>query len=222
MNNALKVDNIANLKSARRSGRGRLRRSAAESLCDFCGDFAVAVIEIIAGARLVCKPAVNGQNHLAGLRHIGKRLVLIAEPQELALTVSLANIGTEVKQGGKSLVLYGVGVERIARHFDSDGAVVVRAAGRAPGAVFLLAIHTDAAVGAYAVVAACLPAGRLEYAAQSFNGTLSHDAMNRDSIDCAVAGTRFVRANIGMDYQRAVTHLRRPPFRWRARLRSPP
>ena len=49
-------------------------------------------IHPVAGTAFVCKPPMDGQHHLPGLRLIGERLVLITKPQEFRLAVTLADI----------------------------------------------------------------------------------------------------------------------------------
>lgn len=70
--------------------------AATQPLRDLGGNLAVEVVEVIAGARLVCKPAVNGHHHLPGLGGIGKGLRLVPEPEQLLGPVPAANIRHKV------------------------------------------------------------------------------------------------------------------------------
>jgi len=47
---------------------------------------------------VVCEPAMDGQHHLAGLRLIGERLIPITEPQELVLSVTLADVHAQLDE----------------------------------------------------------------------------------------------------------------------------
>ena len=53
----------------------------------FC-EIAHPGIHPVAGTAFVCKPTMDSQDHLAGLRLIVQSLILIAEPQELRLAVA--------------------------------------------------------------------------------------------------------------------------------------
>ena len=68
----------------------------AESCRDLGCQIAHAGIHPVAGAALVRKPSVDGQNHLVGFRRVVQRLGLIAQPEQLGFAVALADIGAKL------------------------------------------------------------------------------------------------------------------------------
>ena len=58
----------------------RLLRSTAEFCCDLAGQISHSRIHPVSRTGLVCKPAVDRQDHLVGLWGVGQRSILIAQP----------------------------------------------------------------------------------------------------------------------------------------------
>ena len=100
---------------------------------------------------------MDGQNHLVGFRGVVQRLGLISQPEQLGFAVALADVGAKFNEPLVHHILKSVRLGVVAGTLDSDGSLVISIGGRAPRAVFLLHIHSDPAVHANAVVAACLP-----------------------------------------------------------------
>ena len=86
---------------------------------------------------------MNGQNHLVGGGLIGQSLVLAAQPQELLLAVSLADIHAEPDEGLIHRVPEGVRLLGVRGALDGDSPVIIGAVGGAPGTVLLLYIQAN-------------------------------------------------------------------------------
>lgn len=90
----------------------------------------------------------------------------------------------------------GIRLCGVGRAFDGDGPLIVGAGRRTPGAVFLLHIHSDSAVHADAVVAACLSGSRQKDIAQRLHRALSHHTVGRDTVD----GVRPLPGVVGAEF----------------------
>ena len=200
----------------RAGGLGRVNRLhlTAESCRDLGCQIAHAGIHPVAGAALVCKPPMDSQNHLVRFRRVVQRLGLIAEPEQLRLSVALADVGAKLDEPLVHHILKSVRLGVVAGTLDGDGSLVVGCGRRTPGAVFLFHIHSDPPVDTDAVVAACLPRGRQKDVAQRFHGALTHHAVRRDAVNAVGALSGVVRTELGVGHQRAVrvSHIIRPPF----------
>lgn len=115
---------------------------------------------------------MDGQHHLIRLRLIRERLVLVSQPQELFLAVSLADVRAEGDQLLVDHILKGIRLSRIGRALNGDSPLVVCIGRRTPGAVLFLYIHSDSAILADTVVAACLFGNRQEDIPQCFHRAL--------------------------------------------------
>lgn len=111
----------------------------AETLVDLSGDLTMKVVEIVTGAGLRRKPAVN--RHVLLLHLSDKGLVCL--PSQCLDPVSLANIGEQGNQSLIGCIRYLVRVGGVACHFNGNGTVVIACRGRAPGTVFLLNGQAD-------------------------------------------------------------------------------
>ena len=85
---------------------------------------------------------MDGQHHLARLRLIGESFVLIAEPQEFRLAVTLTDIHAQLDERLIYNVAECIRLRSIGRALDGDCPLVVGIGGRTPGAVLLLP-HTS-------------------------------------------------------------------------------
>ena len=129
----------------------------AESCRDLGCQITHTGIHPVAGTGFIRKPPMDGQNHLVGFRGVVQRLGLISQPEQLGFAVALADVGAKFNEPLVHHILKSVRLGVVAGTLDSDGSLVISIGGRAPRAVFLLHIHSDPAVHANAVVAACLP-----------------------------------------------------------------
>ena len=121
MLDASKIDRSTDIHIGSISRRGlRGFSRCPEAPIYLCGNLAVTVVEIIAGARLVRKPPVNSHVLLTYLADKG----LVALPEQLLDAVALADVGEEVKQGSVCGIIYLCSSD-IAGDFDGDSAVVV-------------------------------------------------------------------------------------------------
>ena len=150
---------------------------------------------------LVGKPAVDGQNHLIRFWLIRERLVLVSQPQELFLAVSLADIRAERDQLLVDHILEGIRLGRIGRALNGDRPLVVCIGRGTPGAVLFLYIHSDSAVLADTIVAACLFGNRQEDIPQCFHRALSYHTVGRDAVDGVRPLPGVVRAEFCVRYQ---------------------
>ena len=89
---------------------------------------------------------MHRQDHLIGCGAVGQRLILVAQPQELAFSVPLADIHAELDQRQINRIAEGIRLFGIRGALDRDRPLVVRSAGGAPRAVLFLDIQTDAAI----------------------------------------------------------------------------
>lgn len=119
-------------------GRGGGAGAAAQPLSDLGGNLPMQVVEVIAGAALICEPAMNGHHHLTGLGGIGERLCLVPEPEQLLGSVPAADVRNKVEKGCVGFVRDGIRLFVVAGRLDGDGTVVVGGAGGTPGAVPLI------------------------------------------------------------------------------------
>ena len=193
--------------------RGFLR-STAEFCCDLAGQITHSRIHPISRTGLVCKPTVDRQDHLVGLWRVGQRRILIAQPQELLLTVALADVHTELDQCLIDLIPESVGLRGIGGTLDGHSPLVVFFAGGAPAAVFLLHIHADTSIRADAIVAGSLSRGRFKDTAQRLHRTLADHTVRRDAVNTVRPLAGMVGAQLGVDHHRAVRvcHYSSPPF----------
>ena len=76
---------------------------------------------------------MHGQDHLAGLRFVIQRLVLIAKPQELRLAVALTDIHAQLDERLINDVTERIRLCGVGRALDGDCPLVVGIRGRTPG-----------------------------------------------------------------------------------------
>ena len=220
---ALEVDHVADLQAGLCVAGGLAAGAAAcildaEALVDFGGDLAVAVVEVVARAALIRVVPVHG--HVAAVQVV-HAVVFSGRPDEALDAVALADVGHEIQQRG--VCLRGDGPVRraaVVGDFDGDGPLVVGVGRGAPRAVCLVDVQGDPAVGADAVVAGRLPRRAGEQVAAGLDGAVAGHTVDRDGVDLLGALARVVRAELGVDHQRAVTHCRRLLSRWSARRES--
>ena len=183
---------------------------------DLSGNLAVQVIQIIAGARLVGKPAMHGHVLLGDFSNQG----LVTLPQKLLDAVAFADVSAQVNEGSKGFVRDRIGVGGIAGHLNGDGSVVPistrnaiyleRAAG-GPGTVFFIHREANGAVLAHHIVGGAVPVCGCKIVTPLLGGPLANNAVDDDGINLAPAGAGFVFRDVGIGYKRAVAHSV-PPF----------
>ena len=174
----------------------------AQDLIDGRSDGAVAVVEVLARAGLVGVVAVHG--HVAAVGVVDA-VGLVGGPDQLLDAVALADVGHQLDQCGVGCIGHGVGVLGVAGDFDGDGAVVVLAAGSAPGAICLIDGQTDGAIPADDIVGGALAVGSGEVVAALLRRPLAHDAVDRDGVDGVVAGAGLVLGDVGVRYAELLT-----------------
>ena len=198
-----------------RSGRLRFLPSRAAKLRrDLRGEVAHPGVHPAARTRLVGKPAMDGQHHLAGCRGIVQRLVLVAEPDELGLSVAFADIHAKGDEFLIDHCLECIRLRVVRRALDGDRPLVVCVGGGTPGAVLLLHDKRHTPVAADAVVAGRLLGGRREDAAERLNGALTDYAVRRDAVDAVRSLPGVVRAEFGIvhEWTVCVCHYSSPSF----------
>ena len=147
---------------------------------------------------------MDGKNHFIRSWVIIEGLRLVRQPQELLLSVPLADVYAEGNERRIRFIAESVGVSGVRRNLNGDSPLVVFLAGRTPGAVLFLHDQGDPAISADAVIAACLPAGRLEYLRNTLRRGLSDHTVGRNSINRMSSLPGMVRAQFGVRHQRAV------------------
>ena len=147
---------------------------------------------------------MDGQNHLIRCRRIVQRLVLVPQPEQLCLTISLADIGAKLDQRSVHGTVHRIRVGQVAGALNGDGALVVCCTGRAPTSVLLLDTERHTAVLADAVVATSLTARAGEAAADALGRELTHHAMRRDAVDAVRSLSRMVRTELRVNHHGAV------------------
>ena len=183
---------------------GGIAGRAALQLCrDLGGEVTHAVHHPRAGAGGGREPAVDGQEHLVGFRGVIQRFRFVAKPQKFALAVALADIDAEFDQLFVNDVAERIGLRGVGGALDGDRPLIVLARGRAPGAVLLVHVQTDAAGFVDAVVSGDV-AGAVEHLSEGFSGTLADHAVGRDAVDRMGALPGIMRAAFGVNHQRAV------------------
>ena len=86
---------------------------------------------------------MNSQDHLVCCRSVVEGFILVAQPQELLLAVSLADIHAEPDEGLIHRVPEGVRLLGVRGALDGDSPVIIGAVGGAPGTVLLLYIQAN-------------------------------------------------------------------------------
>ena len=81
---------------------------------------------------------MNGQYHLIRCRGVIERFVLIPQPKELLLAITLTDVGTEFDKRVIDRTVHGIRLTHIAGTFDGDCPLVIGIAGRTPAAVLFL------------------------------------------------------------------------------------
>ena len=180
------------------------RGTAAELRCDLGSKVSHPGIHPVAGAAFVGKPAMDGQHHLIRLRTVVQRLVLIAKPDQLLLSVPLADIHAEGDQLLIHHIAESVRFRGIGGALDGDGPLVVRIAGTAPGAVLLLHIQSHTTILIDAVVGTCLRGAFRKPVSQSFRAALADHTVRRDAVDAVCPLPGVIRAQFLIGYQSAV------------------
>lgn len=184
------------------SGRGSGLRRSAQRRSDLHGEIAHAGVHPVAGAALVGKPAMDGQDHFVGLGGVIQGLVLVAQPKQLGFAIALADVHAELDEGLIDHILERIRFRAVAGALDGHGPLVVGIGGRTPAAVLLLNVHTDTTVKADAVVAAGLLGGRREDAAQRLHAALADHAVRRDAVDAVGTLPAVVRAELRVAHHR--------------------
>ena len=128
---------------------------------------------------------------------IVQRLIFVAEPQELLLSVPLADVDAEGDELLVDHILESVRSRGIGSALDSDRPLVVGIGGGAPRAVLLLDVHTDAAILSNAIVAAGLPGCGQKNPAQGLYAALTHHAVRRDAVNGVSALAGVIRTELG-------------------------
>ena len=169
----------------------------AEGRCDLRGKVAHPGIHPVAGTGFVGKPAMDGQHHLVGCRAVVQRLIFVSEPQELLLSVPLADVNAKGDELLVDHILESVRSRGIGSALDGDCPLVVCIGGGTPRAVLLLDIHSDSAIYADAVVAAGLPGCGQKNPAQGLYAALTHYAVWRDAVNGVRALAGVIRTELG-------------------------
>ena len=159
-----------------------------------------AAVQPVAGAGFVRIPAVDGQNHLIRCRRIVQRLVLVPQPEQLGLTVPLADVGTELDKRSVDGTVHGVWVGQVTGALDSDSPLIVCCTGRAPAPVLFFDTERHTAVLADAVVTTCLTTRADEAATDTFRRQLPHHTVRGDAVDAVCPLPRMVRAEVRINH----------------------
>ena len=130
---------------------------------------------------------MDRKDHLSGLRSVSQRLILIPKPDELVLSVALADIDAELDQRLVDNIPEGVGLRGIGGALDRDGTLVVGVAGGTPAAVFLLNVKADAAILVDTIVAGRLRGGLGKPTAQPLRCALANNTVRRDPVNTVSA-----------------------------------
>ena len=165
-------------------------------------------VEIFTRARLIGVVAVYG--HIAAVLVV-HAVSLAGRPDEAWNAVALANINEQVDQSGVGFGIDRVRVFGIAGDLNRDRAVIICGIGGAPGAVLLLAVHTDTAVCADTVVAGRLSGGRCKDIAQGLHRALADHAMDSHGVDLVISGACPVRRDFRIRDKFTVAQLQHLP-----------
>ena len=132
--------------SSATSGSGTAVAATSEQRVDPAREFSVSGVQPVAGAALVCKPAVRRQHHFVAFRGIRKSFLLAAEPEHLRFAIALADVGAELDQLLIYSVIHGIWRSFVTCALDRDRSLVVRITGAAPAPVALVHDQTHASV----------------------------------------------------------------------------
>ena len=142
---------------------------------------------------------MNSQDHLVCCRSVVEGFILVAQPQELLLAVTFADIDAELNER----VIYGavhrIRLIHVAGTFDGDCSLVIGIAGRAPAAVLLLHTQRNPAVRANAIVAAGLTGRAGKTSANALRRKLTYHAMRRDAVNAVCSLPGMVRGEFGIN-----------------------
>ena len=94
---------------------------------DLLGKLTHLGIHTVAGTALVCKPPIDVQDHLAELWFIFQFVVLISEPDELVLNITLADVHVQFDKRLINDVVERIRLHGVERALDGNRPPVVRA-----------------------------------------------------------------------------------------------
>src|SRR5699024_4172353 len=153
-------------------------------------------------------------DHLAALRRIIQRLVLIPEPDQLVLAVTFADVDAELDQRlihhiPESIRLCGIGSA-----LDCDRPLVIGITGSTPGAVLLFHVQADTSVLVDAVITGCFCGGFGKPVSKSLYRTLAHHAVRRDAVNTVRPLPRMIRTELFICHHRTICkcHYSSPTF----------
>lgn len=113
---------------------------------DPVGKLAIAGVEPVTGAALICKPPVRGQHHFVAFWRVCESFLFATQPQNLVFPVSLADVRAELDQLFVNGRVHSVRICFVAGALDRYGPLVVGVAGAAPAPVTLVYYEDDAGV----------------------------------------------------------------------------
>ena len=125
-----------------------------------------------------------GQNHFIGSRLVVQSLSLIAEPEQLGFSVTLANVCAKLDQFHIYSIVECIRMCGIAGTLDCDRTLVICIRGRTPGTVLFFHIHTHSTIHADTILTGSLSGSRSKNITQSLYRALTDYTMRCDTVDC--------------------------------------
>lgn len=132
-----------------------------------------------------------GEYHFGGFWRIIERFGFISEPQQFFLSISLANIYTEVNERSVDFVVHCVWSGQIRSALDCDRALVVFFTGTAPRTIPLVHNEDNFAVHTNAVVTACASVVR-KAIPNTLCGKLPDNTMGCNAVDTMRSFSRVI------------------------------
>ena len=145
------------------------------------------------------------QNHFIGSRLIVQSLCLITEPQQLGLSITLANVRTKLDQLGIHNIIECIGVCSITGALDCNRTLVVSIGRRTPGTILLFHIQSDPAIPIDSIIRRSLGRRFMKPVPQTFCCTLTYYTVRRYSVNLLRSQSGMIRTEQRVRHQRTIT-----------------
>ena len=146
-----------------------------------------------------------GNEHFIRLRLIVQRLIFITKPEQFFLSISSADILTQINQTLINHLLHSIRLRPVRSALNRHSPLIIRITGSTPGAILLFHIQSDPAILINAIIRRSLGRRFMKPVSQTFCCTLTYYTVRRYSVNLLRSQSGMVRTEQRIRHQRTIT-----------------
>ena len=146
-----------------------------------------------------------GNEHFIRLRLIVQRLIFITKPEQFLLSISSADILTQINQTVINHLMHSIRFHLVRSTFNRHCPLIIRITGSTPGTILLFHIQSDPAIPIDSIIRRSLGRRFMKPVPQTFCCTLTYYTVRRYSVNLLRSQSGMIRTEQRVCYQITIT-----------------